>query len=180
MRKISWLMGLNVVILVVTSVPVGGDDWGRLAIQCGSAGNKRESQVCIYFNEIMGCAKEGVSKIDLYQCAKSLAEKGNPFATDQLGIWYMQGRVVPQNYAEARNHLLVAAMSRLPSAMRHMMQLESLQDNLVEAYAWALVGAAFEDDKCILARNEIKVILTANEQQDGEKLASALFKILAR
>ncbi|ADE13443.1 Sel1 domain protein repeat-containing protein [Nitrosococcus halophilus Nc 4] len=180
MENTVWFKRLGATFLLVISVSVWAEDWGRLVIQCGDAGKLRGTQFCTYLNELTGCAKNGTTMLDGYQCTKKLADLGNPLAANQLGLWYLQGRVAPQNLSEARKYLYFAAVNRLPSAMRRMMQLENMQGNLVRAYAWALIGAAFEDKTSIFYRDEIRAVLTDSKRQKAETIASKIFELIAR
>ena len=116
-----------------------------------------------------------------YDTMRSLAETTEqPYANYYLGMMYLNGQGVKQDYAEAGKWFRKAAELHIPQAQFKLgslyMKGQGLPRDFEQAYAWFRVGAEFKHKKSMDALPEARQQLTETELQEAEKLSVKLIQ----
>jgi len=111
-----------------------------------------------------------------YNIMRSLAETSNhAYAQYYIGMMYLNGQGVQQNYAEAGKWFLKAAKNRVPQAHYKLGRLyfdgRGLPRDLERAYAWFRVGAMHNHRLSINSLEEARSGLSETELKEAEKLS---------
>lgn len=116
-----------------------------------------------------------------YNTMRSLAETADhSYAQYYLGMMYLNGQGVEQNYEEAGKWFRKAAEHGVPQAQYKLGYLynkgQGLPKDLEYAYAWYRVGAEYNHQKSINSITEVKGQLTEEELKEAEKLSMDFIK----
>jgi len=114
-----------------------------------------------------------------YDTMRSLAETTEqPYANYYLGMMYLNGQGVKQDYAEAGKWFRKAAELHIPQAQYKLgwlyMSGQGLPRDFEQAYAWFRVGAAFQHKKSVDAIADARQQLSETELQEADKLSDRL------
>ncbi len=108
-----------------------------------------------------------------------LAEVGDAQAQNNLGVMYVEGQGVPQDYTEALKWYRKAvaqgdaiAQTNLGAMYHHGYGLQ--KDN-VQAYAWIGIAAANGYADAVQSRNYLETQLTPNKLEEARQLARELW-----
>ena len=111
-----------------------------------------------------------------YNTMVSLAKTNDKDALAQyyLGVMYMKGQGVEQNYEEAANWLRKAAENRLPNAQYKLANLytegKGVPKDYEFAYVWYSVGVTHNHQLSKNAIEKAKARLSENELKEADKL----------
>ena len=97
----------------------------------------------------------------------------DPLPQYYLGVMYMKGQGVEQNYEEASKWLLKAAENRLPQAQYKLANLytegKGVAKDFESAFIWYSVGAAHKHQLSIAAVDKAREKLSDDEYKAAEK-----------
>jgi len=106
---------------------------------------------------------------------RPLAENGNPSAQFNLGLLYLEGQGVPQNYEQAANWFRRAAEQDYTRAQYNLGALygvgKGVKRDYVEAYVWQSLCAAKGDSKCATQRDLVASKLQRSKLVTAQRLA---------
>lgn len=111
-----------------------------------------------------------------YNTMISLAKTDEKDALAQyyLGVMYLKGQGVEQDYEEAGNWLRKASENRLPQAQYKLANLytegKGVPKDLEFAYVWYSVGAAHQHQLSVKAVDKAKARLSETEFTEAQKL----------
>jgi hypothetical protein len=116
-----------------------------------------------------------------YTTMRSLADTANhAYAQYWVGMMFLQGQGVEQDYAEAGVWFRKASEQSIPQAQYKLgtlyMQGQGLPRDFEQAYAWFKVAAAHNHALATQALNDTRSKLTAEELAEAEKAAGQLVK----
>ncbi len=119
-----------------------------------------------------------------YATLRSLSETTNDeytgLAQYYLGVMYLNGQGIEQDYTEAAKWLRKAAERHIEQAQFKLgnlyLQGNGLPKDYEYAYAWYRVGAAFKHKQSIQALAEAKRFLSPAELAEAEKLSAELIQ----
>lgn len=112
-----------------------------------------------------------------YATMRSLAETtDHAYAQYYVGMMFLKGQGVAQDYKEAGQWFLKAAEQRIPQAQFQLGSLYLSGDGLPrdpeQAYAWFKVGASHHHAKSTNSIDKARKQLSAEELAEAEKLSS--------
>ena len=113
-----------------------------------------------------------------YNTMISLAktEEGNPLPQYYLGMMYLKGQGVEQNFEEAGKWFRKAAENRLAQAQYKLAELytegEGVPRDFEFAYIWYSVGAAHQHKLSQNAVDKARAKLSASELAEAEKMVA--------
>ena len=100
-------------------------------------------------------------------------DEDNALAQYYLGVMYMKGQGVEQNYEEAGKWLRKASEHRLPQAQYKLANLYTLGKGVPKdyefAFIWYSVGAAHKHPLSMAAVDKAKAKLSDDEYKEAEK-----------
>lgn len=100
--------------------------------------------------------------------------ESDPLPQYYLGVMYMKGQGVEQNYEEASKWLRKAAENRLPQAQYKLANLYTLGKGVPKdfetAYIWYRVGASHNHAMSVDALSNAKEKLSETEYEEAEKV----------
>lgn len=102
----------------------------------------RLNAVSEFLNE---CKEELLDGNESSKCVYKLANSGNIEAQAQLGLWYMQGRVLEKNEERAVFWLTKSAYQEHVDSIRRMGFLHATYGRLMNSCAWFLVARSYGD-----------------------------------
>ena len=116
-----------------------------------------------------------------YNTMRSLAETADhSYAQYYLGMMYLNGQGVEQDYEEAGKWFRKSAEHGVPQAQYKLGHLynegQGLPRDLEYAYAWYRVGAEYHHQKSINSIDAVKKQLTDEELKEAEKLSMDFIK----
>lgn len=116
-----------------------------------------------------------------YNIMRSLAEASNhAYAQYYVGMMYLNGQGVEQDYSEAGEWFLKAAENRVPQAQYKLGRLyfdgQGLPRDFERAYAWFRVGAVHNHKLSIESLEEARNNLSEAELEEAEKLSLQLIE----
>lgn len=116
-----------------------------------------------------------------YNIMRSLAEtKEHPLAQYWVGMMYLNGQGVEQDYAKAGEWFRKAAENRVPQAQYKLGRLyftgQGLPRDYERAYAWFRVGAVHNHQLSIESLSEARDNLSDEELKEAEKLSLDLIE----
>lgn len=111
-----------------------------------------------------------------YNIMRSLAEASNhAYAQYYVGMMYLNGQGVEQDYAKAGEWFLKAAENRVPQAQYKLGRLyfdgNGMPRDFERAYAWFRVGAVHNHKLSIKSLDEARSNLSEAELEEAEKLS---------
>ena len=111
-----------------------------------------------------------------YNTMRSLAETAdNAYAQYYLGMMYMNGQGVKQDYTKASEWFRKAAEHHIPQAQYKLGTLyfngQGVPRDFERAYAWYRVGAVLNHQQSIEALPKARENLSADELKSAEKLS---------
>lgn len=111
-----------------------------------------------------------------YNTMRSLAETADhSYAQYYLGMMYLNGQGVDQNYEEAGKWFRKAAEQGIPQAQYKLGYLynqgQGLPKDLEYAYAWYRVGATYNHQKSINSIEAVRAKLSGEELKEAEILS---------
>lgn len=114
-----------------------------------------------------------------YQTMRSLADTANhAYAQYWVGMMFLQGQGVAQDYAEAGTWFRKSSERGIPQAQYKLgtlyLQGQGLPRDYEQAYAWYKVAAAHNHALAVQALNDTKAKLSAQELAEAEKSAAKL------
>ncbi len=111
---------------------------------------------------------------------KSEAERGNAIFQCSLGLFYLKGEVVRQDYNEAFRWFKAAAEQGLPEAQNFLGLCYShglgVIQNYNEAYYWYLISYRNGDKNAKHGVKRIKNILTDQQKQEVQDRVNEWFR----
>jgi TPR repeat protein len=103
-------------------------------------------------------------------------DEGSPLPQYYLGMMYLKGQGVEQNYEEAGKWFRKAAENRLPQGQYRLAELytegEGVPRDYEFAYIWYSVGAAHKHKPSLNALDKAKSRLSENELAEAEKIVA--------
>ena len=115
-------------------------------------------------------AMEQAGKID------ALADKGDAPSQFNLGLLYVDGHGVPQDYAEAAKWFERAAQQDYVKAQLNLGALygsgKGVKRDYVQAYKWLNICAAKGDGKCVAQRDLVAQKLKPKQVTEAQRLSS--------
>ncbi|MEX2523389.1 MAG: tetratricopeptide repeat protein [Gammaproteobacteria bacterium] len=116
-----------------------------------------------------------------YNIMRSLAEASNhAYAQYYVGMMYLNGQGVGQDYSRAGEWFLKAAENRVPQAQYKLARLyfdgRGLPRDYERAYAWFRVGAVHNHKLSINSLEEARSNLSDAELEEAEKLSLELIE----
>jgi TPR repeat protein len=111
-----------------------------------------------------------------YNTMRSLAETAdNAYAEYYLGVMYLNGQGVEQDYTKASEWFRKAAEKHIPQAQYKLGTLyfngQGVPRDFERAYAWYRVGAVLNHQKSIAALPKARENLSKEELKSAEKLS---------
>lgn len=111
-----------------------------------------------------------------YNIMRSLAEASNhAYAQYYVGMMYLNGQGVEQDYSKAGEWFLKAAENRVPQAQYKLGRLyfdgQGLPRDFERAYAWFRVGAVHNHKLSIDSLEDARNNLSESELEEAEKLS---------
>ena len=107
---------------------------------------------------------------------RPLAQEGSPEAQFNLGLLYIDGQGVPQDYGEALNWFKRSADQDYVKAQLNLGALYSsgkgIKRDYVQAYKWFNICAGKGDAKCIAKRDFVGKQLKASQLATAQRLSS--------
>lgn len=108
---------------------------------------------------------------------RPLAEAGFAPTQFNLGLMYLDGTGVPQNFSEAAEWFRRSADQGYPKAQYNLGALyavgKGVRKDLVSAYMWMDLCAAKGDAKCVAQRDLIAKKLKSRDLAEGQRRAAA-------
>jgi TPR repeat protein len=105
-----------------------------------------------------------------------LAKQGNSIAQGNLGVMYLNGHGVPQNYAEAAKWFRLAANQGHAGAQSMLgllyVQGQGVPQNYAMAHMWFNLASAAGEELASTNRDRIASKMTASQIAEAQKLAA--------
>jgi uncharacterized protein len=107
---------------------------------------------------------------------RPLADQGSAEAQFNVGLMYVDGHGVPQDYGQAANWFEKAAEQDYAKAQLNLGALygvgKGVKRDYVQAYKWLNICAAKGDGKCVQQRDLVGKKLKASQLAAAQKLSS--------
>jgi TPR repeat protein len=107
---------------------------------------------------------------------RPLAEGGDPIAQFNFGLLYVDGRGVPQSYAEAANWFRRAAEQDYPQAQHNLGAMyatgQGVKRDYIQAYKWLNICAGKGNTGCVTQRDLLGKKLKPAQIAEAQRLAT--------
>jgi TPR repeat protein len=113
------------------------------------ASSKRDAELLLERARTLALSRKGSEKSEALRLLRAASRMGSAEASYAIGTWYLYGRVVPKNLAEASRYFAIAARRRHPSALFDLAVMyergQGVRKNLRRAFALYIQAADLGD-----------------------------------